>query len=238
MKGIILAGGLGTRLLPLTKITNKHLLPVYNKPMIYYPIKKLVEAGINDILIVTGGNHSGEFVRLLGNGKQFGCKFHYEYQDEAGGIAQALGLVEYFVGKEKMVVILGDNIFKNSIKKEILLFEKQERGARILLTRSLTPERFGVVEFNKHKIKRIVEKPIKFISQHIVTGIYMYDFQVFNMIRNLKLSKRNELEITDVNNEYIKNEQLSYGVLKDWWTDAGTFDSLLRANMLIKGEIK
>lgn len=237
MKGIILAGGLGIRLMPLTKITNKHLLPVYNKPMVYYPIEKLVEAGVTDILIITGGNHSGEFVRLLGSGKQFGCKLHYEYQESEGGIAQALSLAEYFTGKEQMAVILGDNIFKSSIKKEVLLFKKQKRGAKILLSSSTIPERFGVVEFEGNRIKRIVEKPKNPKSSYVVTGIYLYDRKVFDIIKDLKPSKRNELEITDVNNKYLEWKELKYSILDSWWTDAGTFDSLLRANRLVKEEI-
>ena len=201
MKGVILAGGLGTRLYPLTKVTNKHLLPVYNKPMIYYPINTLIEAGITDILIVTGGNSAGDFLRLLGNGKDFGLKhLNYTYQEGEGGIADALLLAEHFAGGDKIVVILGDNIIEKSIKKEVDIFKKQKVGARILLKEVENPERFGVAEIKKGKIVRIIEKPKKPPSNLVVTGIYMYDNQVFDIIRTLEPSDRGELEITDVNN--------------------------------------
>jgi len=234
MKGVILAGGLGTRLYPLTKVTNKHLLPVYNKPMIYYPINTLIEAGITDILIVTGGNSAGDFLRLLGNGKDFGLKhLNYTYQEGEGGIADALLLAEHFAGGDKIVVILGDNIIEKSIKKEVEIFKKQKVGARILLKEVENPERFGVAEIKKGKIVRIIEKPKKPPSNLVVTGIYMYDNQVFDIIRTLEPSDRGELEITDVNNIYLKKGQLTYGILEGWWTDAGTFDSLLKANILV-----
>lgn len=234
MKGVVLAGGLGTRLYPLTKVTNKHLLPIYNKPMIYYPIQTLVEAGINDILIVTGGNHAGEFLRLLGNGLQFGLRhLNYAYQEGEGGIAEALGLARHFVDKDKVVVILGDNIIEKDIKKAVGDFAKQPYGAKIMLKKVPDPERFGVVEFKNNKIKHIVEKPRKPKSGYIVTGIYMYDSNVFNIVKTLKPSRRGELEITDVNNAYLKQGRLTYSVLKGWWTDSGTFDSLLKANDLV-----
>ena len=235
MKGVVLAGGLGKRLYPLTKITNKHLLPVYNKPMVFYPIQTLVDAGIKDILIVTGGNSAGDFLRLLGNGKIFGLPhLNYTYQEGEGGIAAALSLAEHFSRGDKIVVILGDNIIEKSIKKEVEIFKRQKDGARILLKEVKHPERFGVVEFDKKgKIKKIIEKPKKAPSNFVVTGIYMYDSYVFEIIKKLKPSKRGELEITDVNNRYLKKGKLTYGILDGWWTDAGTFDSLLRANNLV-----
>ena len=235
LKGIILAGGLGKRLHPLTKITNKHLLPIYNKPMIYYPLMTLVEAGIKDILIVTGGNHAGEFLRLLGNGHQFGLKhINYTYQEGEGGIAEALGLAKHFADNEKIVVILGDNIIEKSIKRAVDDFIKQPKGAKIMVKKVHDPERFGVVEFDKKgKIKKISEKPKNPKSNYIVTGVYMYDNKVFDIIKTLKPSGRGELEITDVNNEYIRKNELTMSELKGWWTDSGTFDSLLRANNLV-----
>ena len=238
MKGVVLAGGLGKRLYPLTKITNKHLLPVYNKPMIYYPVETLVEAGIKDILIVTGGHHAGEFLRLLGNGHQFGLKhINYTYQEGEGGIAQALGLAEHFADSEKIVVILGDNIIEKSMKSAVDDFKNQPKGAKILIKKVPDPERFGVVTFNKNKqIKKIEEKPKRPASDYIVTGIYMYDSKVFDIIKTLKPSKRGELEITDVNNAYLSMKELTYSILKGWWTDSGTFDSLLRANSLVAKE--
>ncbi len=234
MKGIILAGGLGSRLFPLTKITNKHLLPVYDKPMIYYPLKTLVEAGITDIMIVTGGDHAGNFLRLLGNGNEFGLKgINYTYQEAEGGIAEALSLTEYFADNDKVVVILGDNLIENNIKDEVEAFRGQPEGARILLKEVQNPERFGVVEFDGDKITDIIEKPEDPKSNYAVTGIYMYDKQVFDFIKTLKPSDRGELEITDVNNMYLAKGQLEYSKLDGWWTDAGTFDSLLHANNLI-----
>ena len=234
LKGIILAGGLGKRLGPLTKITNKHLLPVYDRPMIYYPISLLVEAGIKDILIVTGGNHAGEFLRLLGNGQAFGLThINYTYQEGEGGIAQALGLAKHFAHGKKMVVVLGDNILEDGIKQSIDRFRKQKRGARVLLKRVDDPRRFGVAELRGNKIKSIEEKPKKPKSSYAVTGVYMYDEHVFEIIKTLKPSKRGELEITDVNNAYIERGELQFDILKGWWTDSGTFDSLLRANQLV-----
>lgn len=234
LKGVILAGGLGKRLYPLTKITNKHLLPIYDKPMIYYPLKALVDAGIKDIMIVTGGRHAGEFLRLLGNGTEFGLKhINYTYQEGEGGIAEALSLTEHFADGERVVVILGDNIIEKDIKKPVEDFKKQSSGAKILVKKVSDPERFGVVEFKDKKIVSIEEKPKKPKSDYIVTGIYMYDHHVFDIVKKLKPSKRGELEITDVNNAYIKKGQLTYSVLNGWWTDSGTFDSLLRASSLV-----
>ncbi len=239
LKGIILAGGLGKRLYPLTRISNKHLLPVYNKPMIYYPIQTLVDTGIKDILIVTGGNNAGEFLRLLGNGKDFGLKhINYTYQEGEGGIADALKLAQHFADNDRVVVILGDNIIEKDIIKPVEEFKKQARGARILLKKVEDPERFGVAEFSAGggkggKIISIEEKPKKPKSKYAVTGIYMYDSKVFEIIKRLKPSGRGELEITDVNNAYLKRGELEYSMLDGWWTDSGTFESLLRANVLV-----
>jgi len=234
MKGIILAGGLGTRLYPLTKVINKHLLPVYDKPMIYYPVETLITAGIRDILIVTGGNHAGEFLRLIGNGKEFGLQHvNYTYQEGEGGIAEALGLARHFCEDEKMVVILGDNIIEKNIIRAVEEFEQQPRGARILLKEVPDPERFGVAELDGDRVKRIVEKPRKPKSNLAVVGIYFYDSQVFSFIDQLEPSGRGELEITDVNNMYMKRGELRYGILDGWWTDAGTFESLLKASNLV-----
>jgi len=234
MKGVILAGGLGKRLYPLTKITNKHLLPIYTKPMVYYPIETLVDAGITDILVVTGGPHAGEFLRLLGDGRQFGLKrINYTYQEGEGGIADALRLAQHFADNQKIAVILGDNIIEKGIRREVDTFRRQEKGARILLKKVDDPWRFGVAQIKGGKIISIQEKPKKPRSDYIVTGIYMYDNKVFEIIRGLRPSGRGELEITDVNNAYIKMGQLTYGILNGWWTDSGTFDSLLRANNLV-----
>jgi len=234
VKGIVLAGGLGTRLFPLTKVTNKHLLPIYNKPMIYYPIETLVDAGIRDILVVTGGKNAGDFVRLLGNGRQFGLNhINFVYQEGEGGIAEALGLAEYFCDKEKTVVILGDNIIEGSIANAVKEFSAQENGAKILLKEVDSPQRFGVAELDGNKIIGIEEKPERPKSNHVVTGIYMYDGNVFDIIKTLKPSGRGELEITDVNNAYIDRGTMTYDLLDGWWTDAGTFESLYRANSLI-----
>ncbi|MFA4981065.1 MAG: sugar phosphate nucleotidyltransferase [Candidatus Omnitrophota bacterium] len=236
MKGVILAGGLGKRLYPLTKITNKHLLPIYSKPMIYYPIRTLVAAGIKDILIVTGGQHAGEFLRLLGNGEEFGLKaINYTYQEGEGGIADALRLARHFADNDRIVVMLGDNIIEKDIKRPVTEFMKQPRGARILLKKVEDPERFGVAEMKGQKIVSIEEKPRRPKSDYAVTGIYMYDNRVFDIIKTLKPSGRGELEITDVNNAYLKKGELAYSVLEGWWTDSGTFDSLLRANNLVAG---
>lgn len=230
MKGIVLAGGTGSRLFPLTKVTNKHLLPVGRKPMIFHPIEKLIEAGIKEILIVTGVDHMGDVVSLLGSGHEFGCEFTYRVQDQAGGIAQALGLARNFIHDDQMVVILGDNIFEDNIKPFVEAFRKQKVGAKILLKEVPDPERYGVAQLDGAKVVGIEEKPKKPKSTLAVTGIYMYDAAVFEIIRTLKPSGRGELEITDVNNAYIARRQLTYDTFKGWWTDAGTFDSLQRAN--------
>ena len=234
MKGVILAGGLGTRLYPLTKVTNKHLLPVYDKPMIYYPIQTLINAGIDDILIVTGGNNAGDFLRLLGNGKEFGLKhINYTYQEGEGGIAEALRLAEFFASGEKICVVLGDNLIEKNIRKAVENFQKQKEGAKILLKEVPDPQRFGVPELKGDRIVRIEEKPEKPRSQYAVIGIYLYDQEVFNFIKTLKPSDRGELEITDVNNQYIEKGLMTWDILEGWWTDAGTFESLLRANQLV-----
>jgi glucose-1-phosphate thymidylyltransferase len=234
MKGIVLAGGTGSRLYPLTKITNKHLLPVYDKPMIYYPIQTLVDAGIRDLLIVTGGRNSGDFLRLLANGKEFGLKhINYTYQEGEGGIAEALALAEHFAEGEKICVILGDNIIEGSIRGAVEAFTRQERGAKILLKEVSDAGRFGVAEIQGDKIVGIEEKPKRPKSNFAVTGIYMYDESVFEKTRYLKPSARGELEITDVNNAYIRENTMTFGYLEGWWTDAGTFDSLMRAANLV-----
>lgn len=222
------------RLSPLTKITNKHLLPLYDKPMIYYPLKILVNADIDDILIVTGGNNAGDFLRLLGNGKEFGLKhINYTYQEGEGGIAVALGLAEFFADKEKICVILGDNIIERNIKDAVETFNKQKEGAKILLKEVPDPQRFGVPELQGDRIVRIEEKPENPKSKYAVTGIYMYDQTVFDIIKPLKPSERGELEITDVNNAYIERGTMTYNILEGWWSDAGTFDSLLHASRLV-----
>ncbi|TDI86740.1 MAG: spore coat protein [Caldithrix sp.] len=234
MKGVILAGGLGTRLHPLTKITNKHLLPIYDKPMVYYPLETLVTAGIDDILLVTGGNNAGDFLRLLGNGKEFGLRhLNYTYQEGEGGIAEALSLAEYFVDGEPMVVILGDNIVEKSIKSAVDNFREQGSGAKILLKRVEDPQRFGVAELDSDRVVNIVEKPKEPESDLIVTGIYMYDPSVFDFIKKLEPSQRGELEITDVNNLFIGRGNMTYEILDGWWTDAGTFESLYHASTLV-----
>ncbi len=234
MKGIILAGGLGSRLYPLTKITNKHLLPVYDRPMIYYPIQTLVRAGIRDVMIVTGGNWAGDFLRLLGNGRGVGLDhIHYAYQDGEGGIAAALSLTEHFADGDQVVVVLGDNIIEDDISGSVEKFRRQAEGARILLKKVTDPQRFGVASFKGKKITSIVEKPKNPKSTYAVTGFYMYDARVFDIIRTLKPSGRGELEITDVNNAYLAKGQLEYDFLKGYWTDAGTFESLHRAGVLI-----
>jgi glucose-1-phosphate thymidylyltransferase len=234
MKGIILAGGTGSRLYPLTKVTNKHLLPVGKYPMIFYPIARLKEAGITDIMIVTGKEHMGAVVNLLGSGYDLGLEFTYKIQDQPGGIAQALGLCEHFVKDDKCVVILGDNIFDFDIVDFVKDFEKQESGAKILIKEVHDPSRYGVAELIGEKIASIEEKPKEPKSNYCVTGIYMYDHEVFECIKTLKPSGRGELEITDVNNYYIKKGTLTYSILNGWWTDAGTFDSLKGANELAK----
>ena len=233
MRGIILAGGLGTRLHPLTKITNKHLLPIYNQPMIYYPLNTLVEAGITDITLVTGGNYSGDFLQLLSNGREFGLTHvNYVYQEGEGGIAEALGLCRHYTGGENMVVMLGDNILEKSIKPAIDSFRRQGKGAKILLKRVDDPERFGVAELDGDKVVGIEEKPRNPKTNLSVIGVYMYDNRVFDIISTLKPSGRGELEITDVNNRYIEWGEMSYEIVDGWWTDAGTFESLFRASQL------
>jgi glucose-1-phosphate thymidylyltransferase len=234
MKGIVLAGGTGSRLFPLTKITNKHLLPIYDRPMIYYPIQTLVDAGIRDILIVTGGRNSGDFLRLLANGKQFGLEhINYTYQEGESGIADALALARHFADGQKTCVILGDNIIEGNIRKAVELFTAQAKGAHILLKEVQDAERFGVAEVAGGRIVGIEEKPQRPKSNYAVTGIYMYDPTVFDKIRTLVPSNRGELEITDVNNAYIDEGAMSFSFLDGWWTDAGTFDSLLRAANLV-----
>jgi glucose-1-phosphate thymidylyltransferase len=234
MKGVILAGGLGTRLYPLTMITNKHLLPIYNKPMIFYPIQTLVNAGIEDILIVTGGNSAGDFLRLLKNGADFGLKrLNYAYQEGEGGIADALALAEHFAEGENICVVLGDNIIEKNINDSVKDFVKQKDGAKILLKEVDDPQRFGVPEIDGDRIVKIDEKPKKPKSSYAVIGIYMYDNTVFDIINGLEPSQRGELEITDVNNNYIERGNLTWGKIDGWWTDAGTFDSLLSASKLV-----
>ena len=234
MKGVVLAGGTGSRLRPLTSVTNKHLLPVGRYPMIFYPIYRLKEARITEILIVTGREHMGDVIELLGSGKDFGVEFTFKVQDAAGGISQALGLAEHFVNGDGCVVVLGDNIFEDSIGQYIKSFEKQGKGAKILIKEVSDPQRFGVTELKDGKIISIEEKPKFPKSNFIVTGIYMYDSEVFDIIKTLKPSSRDELEITDVNNAYIKKGSLTYDILKGWWTDAGTSESLFRANELCR----
>ncbi len=234
MKGVVLAGGTGSRLSPLTKITNKHLLPVYDQPMVYYPIRTLVEAGIRDILIVTGGRNAGDFLRLLGNGKHFGlAHLNYTYQEGEGGIADALALAEHFADNHKLCVILGDNLIEGQIREAAQEFLQQPRGARILLKEVPDAERFGVAEIQGDRIIGIEEKPARPKSNYAVTGIYMFDNTVFDKIRTLVPSRRGELEITDVNNAYIAEGTMTFSYLDGWWTDAGTFDSLLRAANLV-----
>ncbi len=234
MKGVILAGGLGTRLHPLTKITNKHLLPVYDKPMIYYPIKTLINAGIEDILIVTGGNDAGDFLRLIGNGKEFGLKhINYTYQEGEGGIADALSLAEFFADKENICVVLGDNIIEKNIRRAVKAFKRQKRGAKIMLKEVPDPGRFGVPELDGDWVVRIEEKPKFPKSKYAIIGIYLYDNTVFDIIKTLKPSDRGELEITDVNNTYINRGEMTWEILDGWWTDAGTFGSLLKASQLV-----
>lgn len=232
MKGVILAGGTGSRLFPLTKVTNKHLLPVGRYPMIFHAISKLKEAGIEEILIVTGKEHMGDVVGLLGSGVEYGLEFTYKVQDQAGGIAQALGLAEHFVAGDSCTVILGDNIFENSIATFVENFKAQGEGAKILLQQVPDPQRYGVAEMSDGLIVGIEEKPKEPKSNYCVTGIYFYDASVFEVVKTLKPSGRGELEITDVNNYYISKGQLTYDILTDWWTDAGTFESLDFANRL------
>lgn len=234
VKGVILAGGLGTRLRPLTKVTNKHLLPVYDRPMIYYPLQTLCDAGILEIMIVTGGNSAGDFLRLLGNGAEFGLRdIYYTYQEGEGGIADALRLCEHFAEGQPVVVVLGDNIVEENISPYVERFRAQRTGARILLKEVDDPARFGVPVFEGDRIVAIEEKPKEPKSRFAVTGIYMYDARVFDYIRSLVPSGRNELEITDVNNRYLRDDELEYDVMSGWWTDAGTFESLFRAGALV-----
>jgi glucose-1-phosphate thymidylyltransferase len=238
MKGVVLAGGTGSRLSPLTRVTNKHLLPIYDKPMVYYPLQTLVEAGIQDILIVTGGNNAGDFLRLLRNGKDFGLKqLSFAYQEGEGGIADALRLAEPFAAGEKICVILGDNILENSLRVAREKFERQQDGAFILLKEVPDPERFGVPVFERKRIVRIEEKPIVPGSPYAVVGVYFYDGTVFDRVRTLKPSGRNEFEITDVNNSYLHEGKLSYDVIDGGWTDAGTFESLWRATKMIREKV-
>ncbi len=236
LKGVILAGGKGLRLHPLTKVTNKHLLPVGREPMIFNPAKKLVEAGISNILIVTSTEHMGGMMNLLGSGKEFGCQFTYKVQDEAGGIAHALALAEDFVGDDKVVVILGDNITPGSIKPYVEKFCKQQKGAMVLVKKVDDPERFGIAVMDEQHIVAIEEKPKNPRSNFAVIGYYMYDPSVFSIIKRLEPSDRGEYEITDVNNEYIKRGELMFEVLEGDWTDAGTFESLAYANQMMLGD--
>jgi len=236
LRGVVLAGGAGSRLRPLTKVTNKHLLPIGRKPMVYYPIEKLTGIGLTEILIVTGVEHMGDVVGLLGSGRGVGGNFTYKVQDEAGGIAQALALAEHFARGEPLVVILGDNIFQADLKPYAQAFLKQGKGARVLLKQVADPQRFGVAEIAEGKVVSVQEKPDKPKSDYIITGIYFYDAAVFDIIRTLKPSGRGELEITDVNNAYVAKGQLAYDILDGWWTDAGTFESLSRAGRLADEE--
>ena len=234
MKGVVLAGGLGSRLRPLTAVTNKHLLPVYNQPMIFYPIQTLVNAGITDIMIVTGGNSAGDFLKLLGNGKAFGLKhLNYTYQEGEGGIAAALSLVEHFASGEPVCVVLGDNIIQGNIRAAVDAYREQGKGAKILLKKVTDPQRFGVPQLDGQRVVKIEEKPAEPKSEYAVIGIYMYDERVFEIIRVLKPSGRGELEITDVNNAYIERGEMTWDVLEGWWSDAGTFESLLHASNLV-----
>jgi glucose-1-phosphate thymidylyltransferase len=234
LKGVVLAGGSGSRLRPLTAVTNKHLLPVHNQPMIFYPIQTLVNAGITDIMIVTGGNSAGDFLKLLGNGKAFGLKhLNYTYQEGEGGIAAALSLVEHFASGEPVCVVLGDNIIQGNIRAAVDSYREQGKGAKILLKKVTDPQRFGVPQLDGQRVVRIEEKPAEPKSEYAVIGIYMYDEHVFEVIRVLKPSGRGELEITDVNNAYIERGEMTWDVLEGWWSDAGTFESLLHASNLV-----
>jgi glucose-1-phosphate thymidylyltransferase len=234
MKGVVLAGGTGSRLSPITRVTNKHLLPIYDRPMVYYPIQTLVNADITEILLVTGGKNAGDFLRLLGNGRDFGLKHvNYTYQEGEGGIAEALGLAEHFADNEPICVILGDNVIENNICDAVENFKKQKQGAKVLLKKVSDAERFGVAEIRGSQVVGIEEKPKAPKSNYAVIGIYLYDATVFQKIHRLKPSGRGELEITDVNNFYVQEGTLTYEVLDGWWTDAGTFDSLLRASNLV-----
>jgi glucose-1-phosphate thymidylyltransferase len=234
MKGVITAGGTGSRLLPITKITNKHLLPVYNRPMVYYPLRTLVQAGIDDIMVVTGGEFAGDFLRLLGNGTEFGLKrIHYAYQEGSGGIAAALALAEDFADGDAVAVILGDTIIEGNVNRSVAAFSREPHGAKVFLKEVDDPARFGVAALEGDRVTAIVEKPVIPPSPYAVIGIYLYDARVFDIIRNLRPSGRGELEITDVNNRYIEWGEMAYAILDGWWTDAGTFGSLLRASTLV-----
>ncbi|MSR46567.1 MAG: spore coat protein [Planctomycetes bacterium] len=234
MKGVILAGGLGSRLMPLTKVTNKHLLPIFQKPMIHYPLECLVKGGVKDVLIVTGGDSAGHFLRLLGSGSDFGARIYYAYQQGEGGIADALRLAEAFIAGDRVAVVLGDNILQRSIKPSVDRFLAQSSGARILLKEVPDPQRFGVAEVKGDEVVGIVEKPKQPKSNLAVTGIYFYDAQVFDIIRTLQPSGRGELEITDVNNAYLAKRQLQWDRVEGWWSDAGTFESLYKASTLVR----
>jgi len=236
LKGIILAGGTGSRLFPLTKVTNKHLLPVGKVPMIWHPVWKMKQAGIDEILVVTGTEHMGDVVGCLGSGKDFGCRFTYKVQDEAGGIAQALALGENFAGNDRICVILGDNIFQDELSGHAERFMAQKAGARIILKQVKDPQRFGVAEVAGDRVTNIVEKPKEPVSDLAVTGIYFYDDAVFDIIRTIRPSGRGELEITDVNNAYLQRGQMSFGTFQGWWSDAGTFQSLAAAGDLVANE--
>jgi glucose-1-phosphate thymidylyltransferase len=235
MKGIILAGGTGSRLFPLTKVTNKHLLPVYDKPMIYYPLHTLIHAGITEIMIISGRGHAGHFLELLGSGMEFGVSLTYEIQETAGGIAQALGLAASWADDDDVAVILGDNIFQDTVKTDVASFK---RGAKIFLKEVIDAQRFGVAELKEDRVISIEEKPQSPKSNYAVTGLYLYDSKVFSIISALKPSGRGELEITDVNNAYLQKEMMQYAILKGFWSDAGTFNSLLRASILVQQHSK
>jgi glucose-1-phosphate thymidylyltransferase len=237
MKGVILAGGTGSRLFPLTKVTNKHLLPVGREPMIFHPVRKLTEAGIEEILVVTGVDHMGDVVNLLGSGRSFGCRFTYKVQDEAGGIAQALALAEGFAAGAPVCVLLGDNVFQDPLRPFVAAFARQRRGARIVLKRVSDPGRFGVAEVRGDRVISIVEKPADPRSDLAVTGIYLYDARVYQIVRTLRPSARGELEVTDVNVAYLEKGLLRFDLLEGWWTDAGTFESLHLANELCRAVV-
>lgn len=234
MKGVVLAGGFGTRLMPCTKVTNKHLLPVHNEPMIFYPIKTLLKAGINDVMVVTGPEHAGSFTNLLGSGREFGADFTYKVQDEAGGIAQAIGLAENFINNEKFIVILGDNIFEDDISDHVKEFENSDKEAMIFLKKREDANRFGIAEIDGDKIIGTEEKPKNPKSDLAISGLYMFDGKTFDAIRNLNPSNRNELEVTDLINYYVKRGTLGFKIIKGFWTDAGTFESLHNASKLVK----
>ena len=237
MKGVVLAGGMGTRLRPLTYVTNKHLLPVYNRPMIYYPIQTLVDAGIEEIMLVTGGNNAGEFLRLIGNGEAFGLRhMNYTYQKTEGGIADALALTRHFVGQDKVAVILGDNFIQGSIAQAVRAFEQQPDGAKIFLKEVPDPREFGVARLDGDKVTQVIEKPEHPPSNLAVVGIYMFDHTVYEICETLEPSARGELEISDVNNEYIRRGNMTYEVLEGWWADCGSFEALLRSNLLVARE--